>query len=66
MSHTLTLFEFMEIRELLSFKSRSLTQTESFRSKVEGQHNCSSLEADIKLSVQEIADLKNLLFCSAT
>lgn len=61
MSHTLTLFEFMEINELLSFKSRSLSQSRLFLRTVEGKRDCRSLEADIKLSVQEIADLEDLL-----
>lgn len=66
MSHTLTLLEFMEIRELLSFKNRSLIQSELFLRMVEGQHDCSSLEADIEFSVQEVTELKDLLFYSAT
>lgn len=65
MSHILTFFERAEIHELLSLKISSLTQSKLFLRTVEGDHYCGSLEADIKLSSQEIMDLEDLLLYSA-
>ncbi|MFD1032629.1 hypothetical protein [Metaplanococcus flavidus] len=65
MSHILTFFERVEIRELLSLKINSLTKSKLFLTTVDGQQHTGSLEADIKLSIQEITDLENLLFYSA-
>lgn len=64
MSHILTFFEVTEIRELLSLKLSSLTKSKLFLNTVEDHHNTGSLESDIKLSIQEITDLEDLLFYS--
>lgn len=61
MTHILTFFELMEIRELLFLKTSSLKKSESFLNTVEDRHHTGSLEADIALSIQEITDLEYLL-----
>ncbi|TAA73305.1 hypothetical protein [Planococcus salinarum] len=65
MSHLLTLFEAMEIRELLRFKITSLSKSKLFLTTVNEQHQTGRLEADINLCTQEIADLENILHFSA-
>lgn len=64
MPHILTPFERTEIIELLSLKISSLTQSKLFLRTVERHCPCHSLEADIKLSSQEITDLEDLLLYS--
>lgn len=65
MKQILTLFEVMEIRELLSLKITSLRKSKLFFNTVKDQYHTGALEADINLSIQEIADLENVLICSA-
>lgn len=65
MSHLLTLFEAMEIRELLSFKITSLGKSKLFLTTVKEHYHTGCLEADINLCTQEIADLEHILNCSA-
>lgn len=63
MTHILTLFEVMEIRELLSLKIASLKKSKLFLTTV--HDSTGSLEADIDLSIQEITDLENVLIYAA-
>lgn len=65
MSHILTFFEVAEIRELLSLKITSLRKSKLFLTTVKDHCHAGSLEADIKLSIQEIMDLENVLKYSA-
>ncbi len=65
MTHILTLFEVMEIRELLSLKIASLKKSKLFFNTVKDQRNTGGLQADIDLSIQEITDLENVLICAA-
>lgn len=64
MSYILSLYEVIEIRELLSFKKTSLAKSRSFYITVKDQHRTGSLEDDIELSIREIDDLKNMLLVS--
>ncbi|WP_372868617.1 hypothetical protein [Planomicrobium okeanokoites] len=61
MSSMSSLFEAVEIRELLSFKKSALTKTKLFFESVKEHHHTEVLEEDIELSIQEIEDLKNIL-----
>lgn len=63
MTYILTLFEVMEIRELLSLKIASLKKSKLFLTTV--LDPTGSLEADIDLSIQEITDLENVLTYAA-
>lgn len=63
MTYILTLFEVMEIRELLSLKIASLKKSKLFLTTV--HDSTGSLEADIDLSIQEITDLENVLIYAA-
>ncbi|XKE94555.1 hypothetical protein LG326_15505 [Metaplanococcus flavidus] len=63
MTYILTLFEVMEIRELLSLKIASLKKSKLFLTTV--HDSTGSLEADIDLSIQEITDLENVLIDAA-
>lgn len=63
MTYILTLFEVMEIRELLSLKIASLKKSKLFLTTV--HDSTGSLEADIDLSIQEITDLENVLIHAA-
>lgn len=64
MSPILTLFEVMEIRELLSFKKATLIKSKLFFDSVKEHYQTGILEEDIELSIQEIEDLKHILTCS--
>lgn len=64
MSPMLSLFEAVEIRELLSFKKAALTKTKMFFESVKEHYHTEVLEEDIELSIQEIEDLKNILIGS--
>ncbi|QHJ69992.1 hypothetical protein [Planococcus halotolerans] len=63
MTYILTLFEVMEIRELLSLKIASLKKSKLFLTTV--HDSTGSLKADINLSIQEITDLENVLINAA-
>ncbi|WP_084243684.1 hypothetical protein [Planomicrobium okeanokoites] len=65
MSSMLSLFEAVEIRELLSFKKSALTKTKLFLESVKEHYHTEVLEEDIELSIQEIEDLKNILIGSS-
>lgn len=65
MAHVLDIYEVLEINELLSFKKSSLTKSELFLETVKNHERVWFLEDDIKLSTQEIIDLKDLLLFSA-
>lgn len=65
MTHILNIYEVLEINELLSFKTSSLIKSELFLETVKGHKRAWFLEDDIKLSTEEITDLKNLLVLSA-
>lgn len=63
MTYILTLFEVLEIRELLSLKIASLKKSKLFLTTV--HDSTGSLKADIDLSIQEITDLENVLIYAA-
>lgn len=65
MSYILTFFEITEIKELLVFKRNSLAKSKMFLKTVHNNRRTGSLEADIKLSIQEITDLEDFLIHSA-
>lgn len=61
---TLSFFEALEIRELLSFKKSALTKAKLFFESVREHYQTEALEEDIELSLQEIEDLKDILISS--
>ena len=61
MLHELTLYEVLEIHELLAFKKASLIKGQLFLETVAGQKYIVLLKDDIDFSIQEIDDLQNLL-----
>lgn len=65
MTHVFNSCEICEINELLSFKTSSLIKSVLFLETVRGHERVWFLEDDIKLSTQEITDLKDLLVFSA-
>lgn len=64
MSHLLNFYEVLEIHEVVSFKITSLKKSNLFLETVKNHKDVEILEEDIELSLQEIADLKNLLLLS--
>ena len=62
MLRQLTFSEVLKIYELLTFKSTSLIKSRLFLETVKDKKDTGLLEKDIDLSIQEIKNLRNLLF----
>lgn len=65
MLHEMTLFEVLEIHELLAFKTTSLVKSKLFLKIVKDENHTILLETDIDQSTREISNLQQMLFRTA-
>lgn len=65
MLHEMTLFEVLEIHELLAFKTNSLVKSKLFLKIVKDENHTILLETDIDQSTREISNLQQMLFRTA-
>lgn len=65
MMHELTLFEVLEIHELLVFKTTALVKSRLFLKFVKDEDQKVLLAADIDLSIKEVSNLRKMLFGTA-